>query len=186
METAAVEALQDRVVRDIPAVVELIASSTGRVVCTGLGKSGHIARKLAATLSSTGTPASFIHATEALHGDSGGLRPEDVLIAFSASGTTAEVCHFAAMANAQGTPVVAMVGRPDSRLGGMATAVLDVGVEREADPLGLAPTSSTTAALVMGDALAAALMVRREFTAEQFAGYHPGGALGERLTKHPT
>src|SRR5690625_410446 len=129
MEAAAVGALEGRVVRDIPAVVELIASSTGRVVCTGLGKSGHIARKLAATLSSTGTPASFIHATEALHGDSGGLRPIDVLIAFSASGATAEVCHFASMANAQGTHVVAMVGRPDSRLGGMATAVLDVGVE---------------------------------------------------------
>src|SRR5690625_5474481 len=103
METAAVEALQDRVVRDIPAVVELIASSTGRVVCTGLGKSGHIARKLAATLSSTGTPASFIHATEALHGDSGGLRPIDVLIAFSASGATAEVCHFASMRSEEHT-----------------------------------------------------------------------------------
>jgi arabinose-5-phosphate isomerase len=180
-ETAAVAALANRLDDAFLAVVDEIDQATGRVVVAGLGKSGIIGRKIAATLASTGTPATFVHAAEALHGDSGMLTPGDVLLAISASGETVEVCQFAHLATARGITVIALVGKPDSTLGRVAKQVVDVSVPREADPLNLAPTSSTTATLVMGDALAAALMVRRGFTAADFAGFHPGGSLGARL-----
>ena len=184
-EAAAVAELANRLDDAFLAVVDEIDRASGRVVVAGLGKSGIIGRKIAATLASTGTPATFVHAAEALHGDSGMVTPGDVLMMISASGETAEVCHFARLAAARGITVIALVGKPDSTLGRAAKHVLDVSVPREADPLNLAPTSSTTATLVMGDALAAALMVRRGFTAADFAGFHPGGSLGARLLGQP-
>lgn len=180
-EAASVAALSDRLGAGFLAVVDRILDCQGRVVITGLGKSGIIGRKIAATLASTGTPATFVHAAEALHGDSGMVTGADVVIAISASGETAEVCAFAQMLNVRGIPVVALVGRTASTLCAGAAHVLDVSVPREADPLGLAPTASTTATLAMGDALAAALMVRRGFTARDFAVFHPGGSLGRQL-----
>ncbi|GAA1690537.1 hypothetical protein GCM10009765_45050 [Fodinicola feengrottensis] len=174
-------ALEERLNGRFAAVVELIAGSAGRVVVTGLGKSGIIGRKIAATLASTGTPTFFVHAAEALHGDSGMVTPGDVVLALSASGETAEVCHFGQLVADRGIPLVAMTGRDDCTLNRLASHVLDVSVIREADPLNLAPTTSTTAALAMGDALAVALMVHREFTEEDFATFHPGGSLGQRL-----
>ncbi|WP_281356857.1 KpsF/GutQ family sugar-phosphate isomerase [Fodinicola acaciae] len=180
-EAEAVAALEDRLNGRFAAVVDLIADSSGRVVVTGLGKSGIIGRKIAATLASTGTPTVFVHAAEALHGDSGMVTPVDVVLALSASGETAEVCHFAELVANRGIPVIAMTGRAACRLNDLASHVLDVSVPREADPLNLAPTTSTTAQLAMGDALAIALMVRREFTESDFATFHPGGSLGRRL-----
>lgn len=162
--------------------VESVVVCSSRVVVTGLGKSGIIGRKIAATLASTGTPAIFVHAAEALHGDSGMVAPGDLLIALSASGETPEVCQFAGLVAAQGNPVVALTGRSDSTLAALAAHHLDVSVPREADPLNLAPTASTTAALAMGDALASALIVRRGFTERDFARCHPAGALGRRLS----
>ncbi|MGH3716592.1 MAG: KpsF/GutQ family sugar-phosphate isomerase [Micromonosporaceae bacterium] len=184
-ETAAVAALADRLSHEFMAVVDEISTATGRVVVAGLGKSGLIGRKIAATLASTGTPATFVHAAEALHGDSGMVTGNDVLLVISASGETTEACQFARLVSARGVTVIAMVGVVDSTLGRCADHVLDVSVSREADPLNLAPTSSTTVTLVMGDALAAALMVRRGFTEQDFAGFHPGGSLGSRLIGRP-
>lgn len=180
-EAEAVAALEGRLNGRFAAVVDLIAESSGRMVVTGLGKSGIIGRKIAATLASTGTPSVFVHAAEALHGDSGMVTPGDVVLALSASGETAEVCHFAELVGKRGIPVIAMTGRAACRLNTLASHVIDVSVPREADPLNLAPTTSTTAQLAMGDALAIALMVRREFTESDFATFHPGGSLGRRL-----
>lgn len=180
-EAASVAALSDRLDAGFLAVVDRVLACRGRIVVTGIGKSGIIGRKIAATLASTGTPAVFVHATEALHGDSGMVTGDDVVIAISASGETAEVCAFARMLTDRGIPVVALVGRTRSTLCAGAAHVLDVSVPGEADPLGLAPTASTTATLAMGDALAAALIVRRGFTARDFAAFHPGGSLGKRL-----
>ncbi|WP_290858203.1 SIS domain-containing protein [Hamadaea sp.] len=181
-EADAVAALIGRLGPQFSAVVDAILECRGRVVVSGLGKSGIIGRKIAATLASTGTPTAFVHAAEALHGDSGMVAPGDLVIALSASGETAEVCDFAEMVTARGIPVVALTGRPESTLATLAKHILDVAVEREADPLNVAPTASTTATLAMGDALASALMVRRGFTSQDFAGFHPGGSLGRRLT----
>lgn len=161
--------------------VELIRNAAGRTVVTGIGKSGHVGHKIAATLASTGTPALFVHATEALHGDAGMVLPDDVVIAISNSGETEEVCLFGELLHARGVPVIAMTGRPDSRLGRLATTILDIGVEREADPLNLAPTASTTVTIGLGDALAAALMALHRFTDADFHARHPAGALGRRL-----
>ena len=180
-ETTAVEALLHRLDETFLAVVDEIAAAPGRVVVTGLGKSGIVGRKIAATLASTGTPAIFVHAVEALHGDSGMVTEGDVMLAISNSGETAEACEFARLVTARGIPVVALVGRTNSTLARCAKHVLDIGVPREADPLNLVPTASTTATLVLGDALASALMVRRGFTASDFARFHPGGSLGARL-----
>ncbi|RBQ22204.1 arabinose isomerase [Spongiactinospora rosea] len=180
-EAEAVAALAGRLDDRFVQVVDAIAGCAGRVVVTGLGKSGHIGKKIAATLASTGTPAIFVHAAEALHGDSGMVAPGDVLIAISGSGETREVCVFARMVADRRSTVVALVGVADSTLGRTADHVLDVGVFREADPLNLAPTASTTATLVMGDALASALMVRRGFTETDFARFHPAGSLGRKL-----
>jgi arabinose-5-phosphate isomerase len=178
----AVDRLADRFDGAAGPCLELILASTGRLIVTGLGKSGLVGAKVAATFSSTGTPAQFVHAADALHGDAGCLVPGDVLIALSNSGETDEVCTFAELAASRGVPVIAMTGcGGGSRLARTATAVLDVSVEREADPHNLVPTTSTTATLVMGDALALALMAAREFTPADFFKHHPGGALGRRL-----
>lgn len=154
----------------------------GRVVVTGIGKSGLVGVKIAATFSSTGTPSFFLHAADSLHGDSGVLVEGDVLIAISNSGETGEVCAIAQMAKNSGVHVLAMTGQLDSPLARIADVVLDISISREADPLNLAPTSSTTVTLALGDALASALMAARNFTAEDFARRHPSGALGKQLS----
>lgn len=156
----------------------------GRVVVTGMGKSGHIGHKIAATLASTGTPAFFVHPGEASHGDMGMITSQDVVIAISNSGNTSEVVTILPLIKRMGAPLISMTGNPDSTLAKEAVANLDVSVETEACPLGLAPTSSTTATLVMGDALAVALLEARGFSAEDFAFSHPGGSLGRRLLLH--
>lgn len=182
LTTHAVERLRDRFDETAGQCVELILASHGRLVITGLGKSGLVGAKLAATFSSTGTPAQFVHAADALHGDAGCVTPTDVLIAMSNSGETDEVCVFAELAASRGVPVIAMTGcRGGSRLARIATVCLDVSVEREADPHDLVPTTSTTAALVMGDALAVTLMAARHLTPDDFYQHHPAGALGRRL-----
>jgi arabinose-5-phosphate isomerase len=149
-----------------------------------MGKSGHIAGKIAATLASTGSPAFFVHPGEASHGDLGMITPKDVVLALSNSGNTAEILTIVPIIKRFGVPLISMTGSPDSPLADEATINLDVGVESEACPLGLAPTSSTTVALVMGDALAVALLDARGFTEEDFALSHPGGSLGRRLLLH--
>jgi len=164
----------------------LFVQCQGRVVVTGIGKPGHIGVKISATFSSTGTPSFFLHSTEALHGDSGVLVAGDLLLAISNSGETAEVCAIAKMASESGIPVIAMVGKTGSTLAKIADVVLDVGVSREADPLNLAPTASTTLALALGDAIASALMAARSFTAEEFAYRHPSGSLGKQLKASDT
>ena len=156
-------------------------SCRGRVVVTGMGKSGHVARKIAATLASAGTPAFFLHPGEASHGDLGMITTADVVLAFSNSGETAEILTILPVLKRLGVPLVALTGDARSRLAGEADVHIDVSVEQEACPLGLAPTTSTTAALAMGDALAIALLEARGFSAEDFARSHPGGRLGRRL-----
>ena len=159
----------------------LMLACRGRVVVTGMGKSGHIAGKIAATLASTGTPAFFVHPGEASHGDLGMITSADVLLALSNSGETAEIITILPIIKRLNVPLIAMTGNPGSTLSGAAAANINVSVDREACPLGLAPTASTTAALAMGDALAVALLESRGFTEEDFARSHPGGALGRRL-----
>lgn len=181
VEAAAVADLGARLGEEFQHAVRLLHGLEGHVVVTGLGKSGHIGAKIAATLASTGTPAFFVHAVEALHGDAGMLSPGEVLLAISNSGETSEVCEFAALARDRGHPVVAMTAGRGSTLARAADAVLDIAVTREADPLDLAPTASTTATLAFGDALAAALMVLDDFRAEDFHRHHPAGALGRQL-----
>lgn len=162
--------------------LSLLIGTSGRVVITGLGKSGLIGSKLAATFASTGTPALFVHAADALHGDAGMVVVGDIVLALSKSGETAEVVAFARMLKRRGIPVVAMTGCGGrSTLCSLADAVLDAGVDREGDPWDLVPTSSTTVSLVVGDALAIALMVAHDFGPVEFGVHHPGGALGERL-----
>jgi arabinose-5-phosphate isomerase len=151
------------------------------VIVSGIGKSGHVARKIAATLASTGTPAFFVHPAEARHGDLGMVTPDDVFIALSNSGTTEELMEIVPLVKRIGAGLIAMTGQPDSALARLADAHLDAGVAREACPLNLAPTASTTAAMALGDALAVALLEARGFGAEDFAISHPGGALGRRL-----
>ncbi|MEZ5542988.1 MAG: KpsF/GutQ family sugar-phosphate isomerase [Pseudomonadota bacterium] len=159
----------------------LMLECHGRVVVTGMGKSGHIAGKIAATLASTGTPAFFVHPGEASHGDLGMITTSDVVLALSNSGETAEIVTILPLIKRLQVPLIAMTGNPHSTLALAATASINVSVEKEACPLGLAPTASTTAALAMGDALAVALLETRGFTAEDFARSHPGGTLGRRL-----
>lgn len=181
-EIAELGGLLKKVDEQIGSCLGILLNCKGRVVITGLGKPGHIGAKISATLSSTGTPSSFMHAAESLHGDSGGLLPGDVLLAISNSGETVEVCALAKMARDMGIPVISMVGRNKSTLSSYSDVVLDVSVWREADPLNLAPTSSTTVALALGDAIASALMAAREFTAHDFAKRHPAGSLGKQLS----
>jgi arabinose-5-phosphate isomerase len=184
IETQALQALQARIdARFADACRELLACR-GRVVCTGMGKSGHIAKKIAATLSSTGTAAFFLHPGEASHGDLGMVKDEDLLLLLSNSGESEEIMTIVPALKRQGNRIIALTGRPRSRLAEIADVHLDVSVPEEACPLGLAPTSSTTAALVMGDALAVALLEARGFTSEDFARSHPAGSLGRRLLLH--
>ena len=163
--------------------LELIIESKGHVVITGLGKSGLVGAKIAATLSSTGTPSFFLHSADALHGDSGALTPGDVLIAISNSGETAEVNAFVAMAKGWGNQVIAITKNANSTLAKSSNAVLNIAFDKEADPLNLAPTTSTTLTIAAGDALASALMAHRGFTSEDFGKRHPGGALGKATNK---
>jgi len=184
IETRALETLRERVDAAFVAACRLCLDCTGRVVVTGMGKSGHVARKIAATLASTGTPAFFLHPAEASHGDIGMITRQDVLLALSNSGETPEILMLLPHLARLGVPLVAMTGNRSSSLARNATVHLDVSVPEEACPLNLAPTASTTAALAMGDALAVALLDARGFTAEDFARSHPGGSLGRRLLLH--
>lgn len=181
IEAEAVAALIDRIGEDFLQACELLLGCQGRVVVMGMGKSGHIARKIAATLASTGTPAFFLHPAEASHGDLGMVTRADVVIALSNSGETQEILAIVPLLKRQGIPLVCMTGQPHSSLARVASVCLDIAVDQEACPLGLAPTASTTAALAMGDALAISLLESRGFTEADFARSHPGGALGKRL-----
>ena len=181
MESTAVGALEARIGEDFQRACELMLAVSGRSVVTGMGKSGHIAGKIAATLASTGTPAFFVHPGEASHGDMGMITAADCVLALSNSGATPEVLTLIPLLKRLGVPLVSMTGAPLSTLAQASDAHLHTGVDVEACPLGLAPTSSTSTALVMGDALAIALLEARGFTAEDFAFSHPGGALGRKL-----
>ena len=181
IEAAAVEALIERVDDEFIAAAQSIMSCRGRVAVTGIGKSGHIGRKIAATLSSTGTPSFFMHPAEAYHGDLGMFTERDILIAISNSGESSEIVNILPVVRRIGAEIIAMCGKRTSTLGKNCDYFIDIGVEREACTLGLAPTASTTATLAMGDALAMALMDERNFTSSDFALFHPGGALGRKL-----
>jgi arabinose-5-phosphate isomerase len=181
MEAGAILALRDRLHTSFDRAVELILKCSGKVVVTGMGKSGHIASKIAATLASTGTPAFFVHPAELHHGDFGMLHHGDLVLALSGSGETQEIKLALEPIKRLGLPLIALTGNIDSTLARYSDAVIDVGVEREACPLNLAPTSSTTASLALGDALAVVVMTRRGFKAEDFARSHPGGSLGKKL-----
>jgi arabinose-5-phosphate isomerase len=184
IEARALDTLAARLGEDFARAVRLVLDSTGRVIVSGLGKSGHVARKIAATMASTGTPAYFVHAAEALHGDLGMIHQDDVLIALSNSGETAELLAIVPLVRRQGGRTIAVTGKPDSTLARLADVHLDAGVAMEACPLNLAPTASTTCALALGDALAVALLEARGFREDDFARSHPGGALGRRLLTH--
>lgn len=181
MEAEAILELVPRIDANFAAAVEMILQCPGRTVITGMGKSGIIGRKMAATLASTGTPSFYLHPAEGIHGDLGMVTAGDVVIALSNSGETGEVLNILPSLRRIGAKIIAMVGNDASTLAKNADVVLNVGVSKEACPLGLAPTSSTTAALAYGDALALALLQRHHFTASQFAIFHPGGSLGRRL-----
>jgi len=183
-EAAAIQALARRLDGAFVEACRLILACDGHLIVTGMGKSGHIGHKLAATLASTGTPAFFVHPAEASHGDLGMIRAGDVIVALSNSGETAEVVNLLPVIKRIGVGLIAMTGKPDSSLARHADVHLDTSVDREACPLGLAPTASTSAQLAMGDALAIALLEARGFTAEDFARSHPGGTLGKRLLLH--
>ncbi|MEB0008883.1 KpsF/GutQ family sugar-phosphate isomerase [Pseudomonas sp. MH9.2] len=181
LEIEAVEGLLAHIDADFVRACEMILAGTGRVVVVGMGKSGHIGNKIAATLASTGTTAFFVHPAEASHGDMGMITRDDIILAISNSGSTAEIVTLLPLIKRLGIKMISLTGNPDSPLAKAAEINLNVYVTQEACPLNLAPTSSTTAALVMGDALAVALLEARGFTAEDFAFSHPGGALGRRL-----
>jgi len=186
IEADAVKALHDRLDADDSLVraVAVLYACTGRVVVSGMGKSGHIARKIAATLASTGTPAMFVHPGEAAHGDLGMVTAQDVFIAISNSGESSELMDILPVVKRMGTPLIAMTGKPQSRLAQLSDVHLDISVAKEACPMNLAPTASTTVTLALGDALAVALLDARGFREEDFARSHPGGALGRRLLTH--
>jgi len=183
LEARAVHSLIERLDTSFPQAVAVAASCTGKIAVTGVGKSGIICKKIAATLSSTGSPAIFLHAAEALHGDVGLLGPHDVILAVSKSGETAEILQILNVSKRLGLPIIAMSGAPDSTLARLADVNLDVSVADEACPFGLAPTTSTAAALAMGDALAMALMEHKGFRLEDFAKYHPAGSIGKKLLR---
>ena len=184
IEAEAVLALRARIGPEFVAACRACLGCQGRVVVTGMGKSGHIGGKIAATLASTGTPSFFVHPGEASHGDLGMITATDVVLAISNSGETPEILTILPLIKRLGVPLIAMTGRPESTLAKAADAHLDVAVDKEACPLNLAPTASTTATLAMGDALAVALLKTRGFTREDFAFSHPGGLLGRRLLLH--
>ena len=184
IEAAAVDALKDRLNGDFSKAVELILASHGRLIVSGMGKSGHIARKIAATMASTGTPAYFVHPAEASHGDLGMITRDDVLLALSNSGESEELLRIVPLVKRSGARLIAMTGVPGSTLAREADVHLDAAVAQEACPHNLAPTASTTAALALGDALAVALLDARGFSPDDFARSHPGGSLGRRLLTH--
>jgi len=180
-EAAAISALVSRINADFVQACQSLLDCKGRIIVMGMGKSGHIARKIAATFASTGSPAFFIHPAEAKHGDFGMITSGDVILILSNSGETGEILDILPFVKSLGLSLIAFTGNPHSTIAKAATTHIDTSVEKEACPLGLAPTSSTTAALVMGDALAVSLLEKRGFTAEDFARSHPGGSLGRRL-----
>lgn len=184
IEAAAVDALKDRISQDFARAVEMILNSRGRLIVSGMGKSGHVARKIAATMASTGTPAYFVHPAEASHGDLGMITRDDVLLALSNSGESEELLAILPAIKRQGAGLISMTGSVASTLAREADIHLDAGVAQEACPHNLAPTASTTAALALGDALAVALLDARGFGPEDFARSHPGGSLGRRLLTH--
>ncbi len=181
LEASAVSDLLNHLDQHFVDACQLMLNCSGRVIVTGMGKSGHIGKKIAATLASTGTPSFFVHPGEASHGDLGMITPNDVVIALSNSGETAEVVTIIPLLKRMNAPFISITANPNSSLSKAAAANLHIGVEKEACPLGLAPTSSTTTQLVLGDALAIALLEARGFSAEDFAFSHPGGSLGRRL-----
>ena len=181
IETQAISALAERINDDFVSACQLMLMCKGRVVVTGMGKSGHVAGKIAATLASTGTPAFYLHPGEASHGDVGMITTEDVVLALSNSGETSEILAILPIIKRLGVPFIAMTGNSRSEMTNFSSVHINVHVQQEACPLGLAPTSSTTAALVMGDALAVAILEARGFTRNDFALSHPGGRLGKRL-----
>ncbi len=181
IESDAVSALSQRIDQDFNKACELILNCAGRIIVTGMGKSGHIGKKIAATLASTGTPAFFVHPGEANHGDLGMITKQDIVLAISYSGTSNEILTLLPMLKRSGIKIISMTGNPASTLAEVAEAHLNIAVETEACPLDLAPTASTTVTLVLGDALAIALLEARGFTEEDFAFSHPGGALGRKL-----
>ena len=180
-EAEAILKLIDRLDTSFEEAVNLISHSSGRVILTGMGKSGHIAKKVSATMASTGTPSFFLHPAEGIHGDLGMVTAQDVIIAYSNSGETGEILNIIPSVKRIGAKMIAVVGNVNSTLARNSDVVLYAGAEKEADSLGLAPTSSTTAALALGDALAVTLMEKMHFTADNFAVFHPGGSLGRRL-----
>ncbi len=184
IEIAAVQMLVSRLDQDFLAAMQIILDCKGRIVVSGMGKSGHIARKIASTLASTGTPAFFVHPAEASHGDLGMITPDDVVIGLSYSGESAELLTIVPILKRTGAKLITLTGNPHSSLAREADVHLDVSVEKEACPHNLAPTASTTATLALGDALAIALLDARGFGADDFARSHPGGALGKRLLVH--
>lgn len=181
IESREIARLRERIDDQFVKAVQLILGLKGRLVVTGVGKSGIIAQKIVATLNSTGTPGMYLHPTDAVHGDLGMVRSGDAVIAISKSGASEEIVHLLPLFKRIPVPVIAMVGNLNSKMASMADIVLDISVQEEACPHDLAPTSSTTATLVMGDALAVALLEARQFTREDFAYFHPGGSLGRRL-----
>jgi len=181
IETEAVAELENRIDESFKKAVDIIQHTQGRVIITGIGKSGIIAKKIASTLSSTGTAAFFLHPTEGVHGELGMVLKDDVVICVSKSGNTPELAQLIPIFKRLGVSIIAITGNPDSELGRNSDVVLDVSVREEACPFDLAPTASTTAALVMGDALAVALLQLRNFTREDFARVHPGGVIGKKL-----
>lgn len=181
-EAAAVQALEDRINSEFSGACETILNSPGRLIVIGIGKSGHIGRKIAATLASTGTPAYYVHPGEASHGDLGMILRQDIVLMISSSGETSELLNIIPLIKRQHIPIIAMTGNPNSTLAQLAKYHLDISVDREAGSHGLAPTSSSTVTLVMGDALAMTLLEARGFSPEDFALFHPGGSLGRKLT----
>lgn len=181
IESEAVSALTERLNSDFEKAVEIIFNSKGRVVVTGMGKSGLVGKKIAATLASTGTPAFFLHPAEASHGDLGMVTSDDVIIAISNSGETEELINLIPFLKRFNVSLISMTGNPDSTLSKTADVTLDVSVKEEACPMGIVPTASTTATMAMGDALAVALLIKRGFKEEDFAFFHPGGSLGKKL-----
>lgn len=181
VEALALTAMAERIDSSFEQAVDLMLRSTGRVIVSGMGKSGLVGQKIASTMASTGTPAFFLHPAEGIHGDLGMIMAGDVVIAISNSGETEEILRILPSIKRLGAPLVAMSGNPVSNLARSSDVFLDVSVSEEACPLGLAPTASTTATLAMGDALAVALLVKRGFRAEDFAIFHPGGSLGKKL-----
>lgn len=182
IEAQAILDLVDRVGPEFEKAVRMILESKGRVILTGMGKSGLVARKISATLNSTGTPSLFLHPAEAIHGDLGMVTPDDIIVAISNSGHTAEINNLLPILRGMNAKIISMTGGLDSTMARDSDVIIDVGVEREACPMGLAPTASTTAALAMGDALAVVLIHSRRFSQQDFRKFHPGGSLGERLS----